>query len=463
MPSPADTACRLPGEVTATPAFRGNLPCPRRFPPFRGISRGLDAVIFPRPVSTGGDAALPPSLNPPSVIERRVQLTLPHRVLFTDGVFDIGNETLALALRGDGDTDARRRKVLVVVEEAVAHSQPGLLESIPAWFAETGDRWTLAREPLVLPGGEPCKNDWPLVERLWREINDAGIDRHSYVIAIGGGALLDLTGFASATAHRGIRHLRMPTTTLSQGDGGVGVKNGVNFFNKKNWVGTFAVPWAVVNDHRFLTSLPDDDKRDGIIEAIKVSLIRDAAFFGELEANAAALGALDDTILRRLIRRSAELHVEHICTGGDPFELGSARPLDFGHWIAHKIEPMSGFAISHGKAVATGMAVDLIYAKHSGLLSAGDCERVLALIDRAGFRLWHDELHAREPDGKLSVLRGLEDFREHLGGELTITLVTSPGKALEVHEMDATLVETAIEELEARACPRREPAGCGGK
>jgi 3-dehydroquinate synthase len=219
----------------------------------------------------------------------------------------------------------------------------------------------------------------------------------------------------------------------------------------------------VVNDHRFLTSLPDEDKRDGIIEAIKVSLIRDAAFYGELEANAAALGALDDGLLRRIIRRSAELHVEHICTGGDPFELGSARPLDFGHWVAHKIEPMSAFAISHGKAVATGMAVDLLYAKLTGLLSAPDCERILALIEKAGFRLWHDELTAREPDGKLSVLRGLEDFREHLGGELTITLVTAPGKAVEVHEMDSALVEAAIEELEARAGAGHETAGCGGK
>jgi 3-dehydroquinate synthase len=385
------------------------------------------------------------------VIERSVQLSLPHRVFFTEGVFDTGNGALAQALAGAEETGGRVRKVLVIVEEAVAHSQPGLLEAIPAWFAAAGGPWKLAARPVVIAGGEACKNEWPLVEKLWGLINDAGIDRHSYVIGIGGGALLDLTGFASATAHRGIRHVRMPTTTLSQGDGGVGVKNGVNFFNKKNWVGTFAVPWAVVNDHRFLTSLPDDDKRDGIIEAIKVALIRDAAFYRELEENASGLRALDDTLLRRLVRRSAELHVEHICTGGDPFELGSARPLDFGHWVAHKIEPMSAFAISHGKAVATGMAVDLLYAKHACLLSEMDCGRIMTLIERAGFRLWHEELLARELDGKLSVLRGLEDFREHLGGELTITLVTAPGRAVEVHEMDSALVETAIEELAERA------------
>lgn len=428
------------------------------------MTRGLDAVIFCAPVSTGGNAAFPPLPNIHfPVIERRVQLSMPHRVFFTDGVFDAGNDTLARALTGDGDSGTRTRKLLVVVEESVAHSHPGLTAAIPLWFSGAGRAWQAAGEPVVIPGGEGCKNDWGLVEKIWTAINDAGIDRHSYVIAIGGGALLDLVGFASATAHRGVRHVRMPTTTLSQGDGGVGVKNGVNYFNKKNWVGTFAVPWAVVNDHRFLTSLPDDDKRDGLIEAIKVSLIRDAALFCDLEVHADALGALDDEMLRRVIRSSAELHVEHICSGGDPFELGSARPLDFGHWVAHKIEPMSGFSISHGKAVATGMAVDLLYAKRRGLLTETDCDRILTLIERAGFRLWHDELAAREPDGELSVLRGLEDFREHLGGELTITLVTAPGRALEVHEIDSTTVREAIDELRARSGASRDrpvPASC---
>lgn len=382
------------------------------------------------------------------MIERSVQLSLSHRVFFTDGVFAAGNETLARAL---GDSGTRTRKVLAVVEQALAVAQPALTRSISEWFAASPGPWSLARPPLVIPGGEPCKNDWHRVEALWREINDAGIDRHSYVIAIGGGALLDLVGFAAATAHRGIRHLRMPTTTLSQGDGGVGVKNGVNFFSKKNWAGSFAVPWAVVNDHSFLSTLPEPEKRDGLIEAIKVSLIRDAAFYAELEDNAVALATLDDAFLRRLIRRSAELHVEHICTGGDPFELGSARPLDFGHWVAHKLEPLSGFMLSHGRAVAVGMAVDLIYARLAGLLSATDCERILHLIERAGFQLWHPALDAVEPGGQPAVLRGLEDFREHLGGELTITLVTSPGRAVEVHHMDHALVQQAIAALRTRS------------
>ena len=384
------------------------------------------------------------------MIERRVSLSLPHRVFFTEGVFDPAH-TLLRDVLCPAEAEANRvRRVLIVLEKAVATGQPGLESAIRAWFAAQDGLLVLA-DLRIIAGGEPCKNDWPLVEELWAAINHAGIDRHSYVVAIGGGAVLDLVGFAAATAHRGIRLVRMPTTTLSQGDGGVGVKNGVNHFGKKNWVGTFSVPFAVINDFRFLESLPSADRRDGVIEAIKVALIRDAAFFREMEAGAAALARLEPAILHRVIQRSAELHVQHICTGGDPFEFGSARPLDFGHWMAHKLEQLSSFRVSHGRAVAIGMAADLQYACLSGLLTAEDRDRILALMEQVGFRLWAGELLTTDAAGKLEVLRGLEEFREHLGGELCITLVTAPGEAREVHEMDGELVAGALEWLRARA------------
>lgn len=383
------------------------------------------------------------------MIERRVSLSLPHRVFFTEGVFDPARPLLRDVLCPLNEKQ-RARRVLVVVESAVAAGQELLLEKIQAWFAAQDGLLTLVSPPLVIAGAEPCKNDWPLVEKIWSAINDGGIDRHSYVIAIGGGALLDLVGFAAATAHRGIRLVRMPTTTLSQGDGGVGVKNGVNHFQKKNWVGTFAVPFAVINDFRFLESLPESGLRDGIIEAVKVSLIRDEAFFREIEASADALARLEKPALHRVIERSAELHVAHICTGGDPFEFGSARPLDFGHWIAHKLEQISNFRISHGQAVAMGMAADLIYARLTGQLSEADCDRILALLEQIGFRLWDDDLLKADASGKLEILRGLEEFREHLGGDLCITLVTSPGQAVEVNEMQTAQVEAALNWLHAR-------------
>jgi 3-dehydroquinate synthase len=288
-----------------------------------------------------------------------------------------------------------------------------------------------------------------LVELIWQRIHADGICRHSFVIAAGGGALLDLTGFAATTAHRGIRHIRLPTTTLSQGDGGVGVKNGVNYFGKKNWVGTFAIPHAVVNDLDFLRLLPPPQRRAGIIEAIKVSLIRDRSLFETMEAMSGPLAQLEEQALETVIRRSAELHMNHIALGGDPFELGSARPLDFGHWSAHKLEQISGFRLGHGEAVAIGMAVDLIYARRLGLLSAEDEQRALSLIRAVGFDLHAPELTLRQ-NGELVIVRGLEEFREHLGGELTITLVTGIGRAVEVHEMDATVLSQVLDELTVR-------------
>jgi 3-dehydroquinate synthase len=241
--------------------------------------------------------------------------------------------------------------------------------------------------------------------------------------------------------------VRFPTTTLSQGDGGVGVKNGVNYFGKKNWIGSFAVPYAVVNDFAFLESLPARERRNGIIEAIKVALIRDGAFFEQIEAMAADLAELKQEALEKVVQRSAELHVEHIATSGDPFELGSVRPLDFGHWAAHKLEQLSEYRLRHGEAVAIGIALDVTYARLRGLLAPVAAARVLSLLERLGFELFASELLHTDEHGQLLVVAGLEEFREHLGGELTITLLSDIGQGVEVHEMDSRAVIRAIEIL----------------
>ncbi len=385
------------------------------------------------------------------MIEFPIQLTYHHRILFTEGVFSPDNETLTTVLTADESRGRQRPRALVFLDEGLVSGDPALLGHVAAWFARRSASVDLRSSPIMIPGGEPCKNEWGLVEMLWGEINAAALDRHSYVIVVGGGAALDLVGLAAATAHRGIRLIRLPTTTLSQGDGGVGVKNGVNFFGKKNWIGTFAVPYAVINDVKFLEGLPLTEKRGGYIEAIKVGLIRDGAFFEEMERNAEAMRNFEPRILRRVIERSAELHVKHIATGGDPFELGSARPLDFGHWVAHKLEQITQFAVSHGEAVAIGIAVDLIYANLAGMLDETVCVRILKLIDELGFNLWHDALLSTlESDPtQLALIQGLEEFREHLGGDLCITLVIGIGQAVEVREMDPTLVRQAIQQLHA--------------
>jgi 3-dehydroquinate synthase len=386
------------------------------------------------------------------MIEHAIQVTHTHRILFTRGVFAPGNVTLRELLLVDAGVKVPR--VLVFVDDRVVAANAGLLASIPAYARAHAEVMELAGEPVVVPGGEGCKNEFARVEQCWRAIEEAMLDRHSYVLVIGGGAVLDLVCFAASTAHRGIRHVRLPTTTLSQGDGGVGVKNGVNFFGKKNWVGSFAVPFAVVNDFTFLETLPERERRNGLIEAIKVAMIRDAAFFERMEGMAGALARLEQGAIEQVVERSAELHVEHIATGGDPFELGSARPLDFGHWAAHKLEQISGFSVTHGEAVAIGMALDITYSVKKGLMRRAEAERALALIERIGFELFSPFLMEEGKSGESVILEGLEEFREHLGGELTVTLVPEIGTKLEVHEMDRALILEAMEELRERAAVR---------
>ncbi|MEI6463674.1 MAG: 3-dehydroquinate synthase [Verrucomicrobiota bacterium] len=384
----------------------------------------------------------------PDLVSFPITLRYEHRVIFTRNVFAPDNDALAdvLTPREPGG----KARALVFWDAGLAQAFPGLPAQLKAWFAARADRLVLEVEPVALPGGETVKNDFHQLERVWSEINTAKLCRHSFVIAIGGGAVLDMVGFGAATAHRGIPIVRLPTTSLSQGDGGLGVKNGVNYFTKKNWLGSFVVPHAVVNDLSFLHALPPRDRRAGLIEALKVALVRDAAFFEFIAARVDALATFEPEAYEAVIRESARQHMEHIAAGGDPFERGSARPLDFGHWAAHKLEQLSEFRVSHGEAVAVGMAIDLIYARRIGLLAEPAAERILGIIQRLGFELFAPIKQIRAASGRQDMLDGLEEFREHLGGRLSIPMIRAPGDRLEVHEMDGPVVKAAFEELRMR-------------
>ncbi len=379
-----------------------------------------------------------------SPIEYPIKIPYLLRVYFTKGAFDTSNPLFRdLACSRES---GNRRKALFYVDEAVSAANPDLSANIESYFAHYSEELRLMGVE-TLPGGESLKNDDRCLDRIYADIENRKICRHSYIVAIGGGALLDTVGFAAATAHRGIRHFRFPTTTLGQADAGVGVKNGVNFNRKKNFVGAFAPPFAVVNDFSFLETLPEVHLRNGYIEAIKVALIRDATFFDWIETNAEALNRFDTEAMETLIHRCAEHHVAHIATSGDPFEMGSVRPLDFGHWAAHKLEQLSEFALSHGEAVAIGIAIDTLYSEEMGYLEAKSAERILALLKTLNFEIYSDHLERRNGSRFPYVLEGLEEFREHLGGLLTITLLKRVGSRFEVHEMNTDVVLRAMSRL----------------
>ena len=290
------------------------------------------------------------------VIQQEFLVPVRYPVYFTTGVFEVSNGLLRdIIATGRGarlttseSEDNLPAKLVVVLDRGVERSHPALVDAISAYCAEHRAALTLSGPVLVVPGGEPIKNEARHFDRIIEAINGAALCRHSYVIAVGGGAVLDAVGFAAATAHRGVRLIRVPTTVLSQDDSAMGVKNGINAFGKKNYLGTFSPPFAVINDAGFLATLSDRDWRGGTTEAVKVALIRDARFFEFLEQHAVALVDRDLGTMAKVIRQSAVLHLRHISTGGDPFEQGSSRPLDFGHWAAHKLEQVTNHRLGHG-------------------------------------------------------------------------------------------------------------------
>jgi 3-dehydroquinate synthase len=381
--------------------------------------------------------------------EQRFAVEYDFPVVFTSALFSPDNPVLVDVLcRREAD---RNHKCIVFVDEGVLAARPTLPAELDAYAKRHGNRMTLVREPIPVPGGEKIKLELHYVEAMQRQLADHRIDRHSYVIAIGGGAVLDAVGLVAATAHRGIRHIRVPTTVLSQNDSGVGVKNGVNLYGQKNFVGTFAPPFAVLNDLDFVEALPDRDKISGMAEAVKVSLIRDGEFFRWLERHVDDLVTFKRPAMAHMIRRCAELHMRQIGKGGDPFETGSARPLDFGHWAAHRLETLTHYHLRHGEAVAIGIALDTHYSVLAGLLDEEAEMRVRFVLEHLGFRLWHPALENMMPGGRHAVLEGLREFREHLGGELTITLLSDIGVGVEVHEMDEAKVLQSIAWLKERA------------
>jgi 3-dehydroquinate synthase len=373
-----------------------------------------------------------------------IRITSKHRVRFTRNAFNLDNRLLIDLLETNGQA-----KVLTFIDQGVADAFPELQTQVENYMERMPGY--VSRGTIAYQGGEDCKRDANTLQTAWDAIEKAGIDRHSYIICIGGGAFLDVIGLAAATAHRGIRLVRFPTTALSQDDSGVGVKNGINAYGKKNFLGTFAVPYAVVNDFTFLHGQPETERRAGLVEAVKVALVKDAGFFHWIEDNIEQLSVLHPHTLEETVERSALLHASHIAYGGDPFETGSSRPLDFGHWAAHKMEQLTDFELTHADAVGVGVALDSLYSWKTGRLDEDSAMRILRVLKQLKLPTWHVSLEMKADDGTRAVFKGLDEFREHLGGQLTVLLLKDLGKGEDVHAMDRDLLEECIDWLEINA------------
>ena len=373
-----------------------------------------------------------------SSISQSFSVSYNYKLHFTNGVFKLTNP-LFLDIIKEYQKDGQV-KIIVVIDSKVVETNKNLLNEIKQ-YASTYKNHISLKKIITVTGGEASKNDSTNVERIWEAISEESICRHSFVVAIGGGAVIDMVGYASATAHRGVKLIRIPTTVLAQNDAAVGVKNSINAFDKKNFIGTFALPYAIINDFNFLETLEKRDWIAGVAEALKVALIKEESFFNYIKDNAQKLADRDIVAMGPLIHKCAEIHMQHIANGGDPFERGSSRPLDFGHWAAHKLEQMTNYELRHGEAVAIGIALDLTYAQLEGLLSKTQLEKILAVFTKIGFDI---QIPITTDAEVADLLLGIEEFREHLGGQLTITLISAIGEKYDVHEINLDKMRQAI-------------------
>ena len=376
---------------------------------------------------------------PITSLKQNIAVKFTYDVHFTRGLFELSNPLLARVISQGNHA----KSLIAVVDGGLLAHHPQLISQIKQYATHYHDALTLAAEPTIVPGGEAAKNDPTLVEGIHQTIEQVGLCRHSYVLAIGGGAVIDMAGYAAATAHRGIRLIRIPTTVLAQNDAAVGVKNGINAFGKKNFLGTFAPPVAVLNDFDFLTTLDDRDWRAGIAEAVKVALIKDPDFWQFISDRAEDLNHRHSAAMEQVIYRCCQLHLDHIASYGDPFEMGSSRPLDFGHWAAHKLEHLTNYRLRHGEAVAIGIALDCTYSYLKGMLSKTEWQQIISTLTKLGFTLYIPEM-AIDTNTSDSIFAGLTEFREHLGGELAITLLQGIGRGIEVNQVDISIYRQAI-------------------
>jgi len=374
-------------------------------------------------------------------IEQSFAVPYTYKLYFTQGLFDVQNAQFYDVLQGY--KKEAKVKLFFVIDDGVAEHHPNLIAEIQD-YCEHYKSLLQNTGSIIVRGGEHCKNNHSEVQAVLKGVNDYHIDRHSFVVAIGGGAVIDMAGYAAAIAHRGVKLIRIPTTVLSQNDSAVGVKNSINTFGKKNFLGTFAPPYAIINDSNFLKTLEQRDWISGIAEALKVALIKDKNFFEYIENNAIKLKDRDMEVMQYVIYKCAEMHMQHIAQGGDPFESGSSRPLDFGHWAAHKMEHMTNYELRHGEAVAKGIALDVTYARLLELISEDELKRILSVMEQIGFDL---SVPSTTDQEIADLLNGLQEFQEHLGGELCITLINGIGVKYDVNVIDEDLMKQALIQL----------------
>jgi 3-dehydroquinate synthase len=298
----------------------------------------------------------------------------------------------------------------------------------------------VAVTPIVLPDGEAHKT-WESLNLIYDALLATRCDRSTTIVALGGGVIGDLAGFAAATYQRGVPFVQIPTTLLSQVDSSVGGKTGINHPRGKNMVGAFWQPKLVLADTDTLKTLPDRELSAGMAEVIKYGLIRDLPFLGWLEANMDGLMARDGELLAHAIERSCVNKAEVVAA--DEFETareGGRALLNLGHTFGHAIETGMGYGEwLHGEAVAAGTMMATELSRRLGWLSAADVDRIRLLFQRAGLAVIAPDLGAGR------YLELMSHDKKVIAGSLRLVLLKALGDAATVSDVSRAEIVAAIE------------------
>ena len=371
-----------------------------------------------------------------------VKFTVPceYSVKFTRNMFGDDNGVLGEIVGADGKAEPR---VVLVADRAVVENTPDLGKKIGKYFKDHGIK--LAAKPYVVNGGEINKtNGMTTVRQITELVADSALGRDGFMLAIGGGALLDAAGYAAASFNRGARIIRVPTTLLSQCSGACFPSVGTNVLNRKDSNSIFAVPFASVVDFDFLKTLPDAVRQEGVSEAVKIAVATDAKFLDWIGKNAEKISSGDEETLEELIRRSAALHVDVIAKNKNPIGSDAERIFEFGLWSAHRIEALGRFRIPHGAALAVGLCIDAAYSVAKNMVSEEDADIVGETLAKCGALNGIDRI-APILDRADDILWGITEFRQHTGG---LPMFPKPlGKAADVESVDTEKMKEIIADL----------------
>jgi 3-dehydroquinate synthase len=309
---------------------------------------------------------------------------------------------------------------------------PLYLERVARALAQAG----VAATQIVVDDGEQAK-DWRTLERVFDALLAARCGRDTVIVALGGGVVGDLAGFAAAVYQRGVPFVQVPTTLLAQVDSSVGGKTAINHPRGKNMVGAFHQPLAVISDTSTLETLPERELRAGLAEVIKHGLILDPAFTDWLEANLPALLAREPRALAHAVRRSCELKAGVVAA--DERETGVRAILNFGHTFGHAFEAGLGYGEwLHGEAVAAGMVMAAELSVRAGVLARADATRVRALLERAGLPVAGPALPADR------MLQLMQVDKKAAAGRIRFVVLSAIGAAELRSDIDEQIVLDTI-------------------